>query len=167
MEKKTNVMRLLERAGVAYEPVYYDLGEEEFSGEAVAQLLGVAPQRMYKTLTARGTKRGVLVYMVPAGATLNPGRAAKAAGDKKVELLPVKELPAVTGYHRGEVSPLGMKKVYPVYIHEDALRQESIIVSAGRKGASVAVQASALAALVGAQFAQLTDEENQDMLTLL
>ncbi len=149
---KTNAMRLLEKGGVPYRAVEYDLDGAEFSGEAVARLLGVPAGQVFKTLTARGGRLGVLVFVVPAGAELDLKRAAAAAGDKRVELLPVRELLPVTGYVRGEVSPLGMRRKYPAFIDSSALEWGEILVSAGRGGCSLAVEPRGLARLLQARF---------------
>lgn len=107
---KTNAMRMLETTGIVYTPVFYDLGKEEFSGLAVSRLTGIPPEQSFKSLTAKGAKRGYLVFVIPVDAELDLKKAAAAAGDKSVEMLYLKDLQSVTGYQRGEVSPLGMKK---------------------------------------------------------
>lgn len=155
-EAKTNAMRMLERVKIPYKPVYYDLGGAEFSGQAVAELTGIPESRSFKTLTARGARRGILVFVIPVDRELDLKKAAAAAGDKSVELLPVKELITVTGYERGAVSPLGMKKAYPTYIDDTALGFDEIAVSAGKKGASLVVAPGGLEKAAGAAFAGLT-----------
>jgi Cys-tRNA(Pro)/Cys-tRNA(Cys) deacylase len=153
--KKTNAMRLLEQAGIAYEPLAYDLGDTPFSGEAVSRVTGIPAHLMVKTLTTRGTKKGVLIFVLPVDAELDLKKAAQAAGDKAVELVAVKDLPAITGYRRGEVSPIGMKKRYPITIDAGVEALEHMYVSAGKKGASVAVDPRALAAFLGATFTDI------------
>ena len=152
---KTNAMRLLERAKIAYTPVYYDLGDTEFSGEAVAALTGIPPAQSFKTLCAKGDRRGVLVFVVPVNAELNLKLAALAAGEKRIELLPTKDLLAHTGYVRGCVSPLGMKKAYPTFIDETARAFDTIAVSAGAKGTSLLVAPDALSGCIRTEFAAL------------
>ncbi|MDL2259026.1 Cys-tRNA(Pro) deacylase [Eubacteriales bacterium OttesenSCG-928-K08] len=152
---KTNAMRMLERAKIAYEPVYYDLGDEEFSGEAVSALTGIPEKQSFKTLCANGDKQGLLVFVVPVSNELDLKAAASAAGEKRVEMLPTKNLVALTGYQRGCVSPLGMKKQYPTFIDESAAGFDKIAVSAGAKGASLLVNPSELAAHLGAAFAKI------------
>lgn len=154
-QAKTNAMRMLERAKIAYQPVYYDLGEEEFSGEAVSALTGIQPERSFKTLCARGDKRGVMVFVVPVSGELSLKAAAKAAGDKRVEMVHSKDLLGLTGYVRGCVSPIGMKKQYPTFIDESATKFESIAVSAGAKGCSLLVSPGELAGYLRAGFAGL------------
>lgn len=154
---KTNAMRMLERAKIPYEPVYYDLGDTEFSGEAVAALTGIEPARSFKTLCARGEKKGILVFIVPVSGELQLKAAAKAAGDKRVEMVPGKELLGLTGYIRGCVSPIGMKKQYPTFLDASAQGFETIAISAGAKGASLLVSPQALAGYLPAAFAQLVE----------
>ncbi|HWQ50983.1 MAG TPA: YbaK/EbsC family protein [Terriglobales bacterium] len=155
---KTNVLRLLEAAGIACEPLYYDLGEAEFSGEAVRDSLGLEEGRSFKTLCAKGESGRALVFVVPVEASLDLKKAAKAAGEKKLALLPLKELRDLTGYERGAVSPVGMKKLYPTFIDETAILFDTIAVSAGAKGVSVFVAPEELRAFVAAQFADITEQ---------
>ena len=157
-EVKTNAMRMLERAGVPYTPVYYDLGEETFSGEAVSVLTGIPPEQSFKTLCARGERKGVMVFVIPVSGELDVKAAASAAGDKRIELIHVKDLLGLTGYVRGGVSPVGMKKQYPTYIEETALRFDRIAVSGGQKGCTVLVSPQQLLTLLGASTARLLRE---------
>ena len=159
-ETKTNAMRMLERAGVPYAPVYYDLGEEEFSGEAVSELTGIPPEQSFKTLCARGERRGVLVFVVPVSGELDLKAAAVAAGDKRVELIHVKELLSLTGYVRGGVSPVGMKKQYPTFFDEQALLFETIAISGGQRGCTMLVSPKLLLSLLGASTAPLLRQEH-------
>ena len=155
MKSKTNVMRILEQAQVAYESIEYDLGVQDFSGEKVAEILGVCPEVMFKTLTGNGMKNGVGIYLIPVDHELNLKYAASALKDKKVEMIPVKELLSVTGYLRGEVSPIGMKKKYPIFIDDSALSLEKIIVSGGKKGSSILINSKELAEFLQAFFVPL------------
>lgn len=157
-EVKTNAMRMLERAGIPYTPVYYDLGEETFSGEAVSVLTGIPPEQSFKTLCARGERKGVLVFVIPVSGELDVKAAALAAGDKRIELIHVKDLLGLTGYVRGGVSPVGMKKQYPTYLEETALRFERIAISGGQKGCTVLVSPQQLLTLLGASTARLLRE---------
>ena len=154
-EIKTNAMRMLERAGIPYTPVYYDMGEEEFSGEAVSRLTGINTEQSFKTLCARGDRRGILVFVIPVAGELDLKAAAAAAGDKRVELTHVNELLALTGYVRGGVSPVGMKKQYPTYFDETALLFDAIAISAGQKGCTLLVEPGALIDYLGAETAAL------------
>ncbi len=155
-EKKTNAMRMLEEAGIVFEALFYELEDEAFSGEAVSALLGIPAEQCFKTLCARGTKRGPLVFVIPVSSELDLKAAAAAAGDKAVEMVHARELFALTGYVRGGVSPVGMKKMYPTYIDETAQLFETISLSGGAKGCSLIVDPEHVAAYIGAEFALLT-----------
>lgn len=154
-EMKTNAMRLLDKGKVPYQPLYYDLGDTPFSGEAVCRALGLDPAGSFKTLCARGERRGVAVFVIPIAGELDLKAAARALGDKAVTLAAVRELPALTGYERGAVSPVGMKKRYPVFIDQSARARGTIEISGGMKGVSLMLDAGALAAFLGARFAPL------------
>jgi Cys-tRNA(Pro)/Cys-tRNA(Cys) deacylase len=153
--QKTNAMRMLERAGVPYRPIYYEIADEEFSGPAVSVLTGIEPERSFKTLCARGDKLGVLVFVIPVDGELDLKAAAVAAGDKRVELVHVKDLPALTGYVRGGVSPVGMKKSYPTFFDEAALLFDEIAVSGGAKGCTLLAEPQTLLNVLGAHTAPL------------
>ncbi len=154
--QKTNGMRILENHKIEYRPIYYDLGEVEFSGMAVSKATGIPAGQCYKTLTAKGQKKGFLVFVIPVDAELDLKKAALAAEDKNVEMLHQKDLLSVTGYQRGEVSPLGMKKDYPVYLDETMILYDEVAISAGKKGVSVLVDPEKLSTLFGTMFADLT-----------
>ena len=154
----TNAMRLLTKAHVAFEPLYYDLGEEAFSGEAVCRVLGTDERSSFKTLCARGERKGVAVFVVPIAGELNLKRAAKALGDKAVTLTPVRELSALTGYERGGVSPIGMKKRYPTFIDGSAQAFDQIRISGGLKGVSLRLNPDDLLRFLGAAFAPLCSD---------
>ncbi|MDD4076185.1 MAG: aminoacyl-tRNA deacylase [Eubacteriales bacterium] len=157
-ESKTNAMRQLDTAGIAYTPLYYDLGDRVFSGEAVCELLGVSADESFKTLCARGERNGVAVFVIPVSGELDLKKAAAAMGDKGVALVPVKELKDLTGYERGGVSPIGMKKAYPTFFDETAQLFDYIEVSGGVKGCSLRVEPEPLAAFLCAVFVPLTME---------
>lgn len=155
-EEKTNVMRMLEQAGVAYVPHSYPHGKEPVDGVTVAGILGMSPQRVFKTLVARGASGQICVFVIPADGTLDLKKAAHAAGEKHVSMLHVNELQKHTDYVRGGCSPVGMKKTYPTFVEETAQLWDTILVSAGRIGAQVEVCADALLPLCGGQYADLT-----------
>lgn len=155
---KTNAMRLLERAGIDYETVTYDLADQPFSGEAVSELTGIPCEQSFKTLCARGERKGVLVFVVPVSGELDLRAAATAAGDKRVELLPTAQLVPLTGYERGGVSPVGMKKTYPTVFDETAQLFERIAISGGMKGITLLVDPLKVAQYLGASFAPLSRE---------
>lgn len=153
---KTNAMRLLEKAGVPFRTAEYPWDESDLSGVHAAAALGMAPETVFKTLVARGDKTGPLVFCIPVAETLDLRKAALASGDKRVELVPLKELLGLTGYVRGGCSPVGMKKHYPTHIDETAQLFDEIAVSAGMRGEQLILSPLALADFVGASFADLT-----------
>jgi len=153
---KTNVMRLLEQAGVPYTPHYYT-AEAGIDAQSVAKTLGQDPQAVFKTLVTQGKSRALYVFVIPGAATLNLRRAAAACGEKSIEMIPQKSLLPSTGYIHGGCSPIGMRKAYPTYIDETAQLFDTICVSAGRVGAQVELAPDALCGMVGAKYAELTD----------
>lgn len=128
---KTNAMRLMDAAGISYRAVEYAYDENDLGGQHVAQITGMDPDQVFKTLVARGERRGILVFCIPVSCTLDLKKAAQAAGDKKVEMTHMKELLTLTGYIRGGCSPVGMKKKYPTFMDETALLYDEIAVSGG------------------------------------
>ena len=159
-EEKTNVMRILDQKKIPYTARFYEEGEgpegtREY-GVHVAQALGQDPARGFKTLVARGASKGIYVFEVPVAETLDLKKAARAVGEKSVELLPLAQLNAVTGYVRGGCSPVGMKKQYPVVFDASAAELDRVYISAGRIGAQVEVSAPELLALLRAQTADIT-----------
>ena len=152
----TNAMRELAAAGIDFGTSSYEWSEDDLSGTHGAEMLGIDPAIMFKTLVTRGERRGVLVFCVPVAAELDLKKCAAAAGDKRVEMIHVKELLALTGYVRGGCSPVGMKKLYPTYIDESAALCEKIYVSAGARGQQIIVAPDELAKFIGAKFADLT-----------
>lgn len=154
-EEKTNVMRMLEQAGVPYTPHGYPHGKEPVDGVTVAGILGRDPQQVFKTLVTRGASGEFCVFVIPADGTLDLKKAARAAGEKSVEMIHVNELSKVTGYIRGGCSPIGMKKPYPTFVEETAQLWDTILVSAGRIGAQVELKADSLLTMCGGQYADL------------
>ena len=137
-EQKTNVMRLLEQAGVAYTPHTYEWdGKTAPDGATVARGMGVDPGMVFKTLVAKGASGGYYVFDVPVEASLDLKKAAKAAGEKSIEMLHLKELFPLTGYVHGGCSPLGMKKKFPTVFDETCILYDTIYVSAGKIGFQV------------------------------
>ena len=153
----TNAMRLLKQANIPFETSEYAVDESDLSGVHAAEALGVEPDRVFKTLVARGAKGAPHVFVIPVAEELDLKKCAAAVGEKKVEMIHVKELPTLTGYIHGGCSPLGMKKPFPTFIDEIALISERFRCSAGRRGVQVEVNAEALAALIGAEFADITE----------
>ena len=153
-EDKTNVMRLLEQAGIDYTPHYYD--PDQTQGTLIASLLGEAESSVFKTLVTTSAPRTYFVFVIPVAETLDLKKAARAAGVKSIAMLPQKELLPLTGYVHGGCSPIGMKKPFPTFIDETALISDAFFCSAGRRGAQVELSAEALADYIGAEFADLT-----------
>lgn len=153
---KTNVMRLLDQAGIPYEPRFYDAGTTD--GKTIASILGEAGECVFKTLVTESGKGEHFVFVISVDNTLDLRKAAKAAGVKSVAMLPQKQLLPLTGYVHGGCSPVGMKKPLPTFIDETALITDAFFCSAGRRGAQIRVDVRALAEYVGAQFADLTEE---------
>ena len=152
---KTNVMRLLDAAKIAYEAKEYPVDENDLSGSHAADLMGVDHGSVFKTLVLRGEKTGYMVCCIPVDGEVDLKKAARAAGDKKVEMLPMKELLPTTGYIRGGCSPIGMKKKFPTYIEETAQIFDKISISAGQRGVQVILNPEELAKYVDAQFVAL------------
>lgn len=157
-EEKTNVMRLLDQKKVPYTPHQYPHGAGPVDAETVAALIGADLSAAYKTLVTRGASGAHFVFVVPAGAELDLKKAARAAGEKSVALIPVKDITPLTGYVRGGCSPLGMKKRLGTFIDARAEAREALIVSAGRVGYQVELNPAALAALAGADFCDIIKE---------
>ena len=156
MAKKTNAVRLVEQARIPCREHFYEFDENDLSGLHAAEALGRDPEEVFKTLVARGAKTGINVFCIPVCCELDLKKAAKAAGDKNMELIAVKELLALTGYIRGGCSPVGMKKKYPTYFDETCELYDTIAVSAGERGHQMVLPPLALAELVEAQLADLT-----------
>lgn len=154
---KTNAMRLLDAANIPFTLFEYPSDDPKQTAEDVARYVGLPPEQVFKTLTVRGEKRGILVFCIPANASLNLKKAAAAAGDKKLEMLPQKELLGATGYIHGGCSPIGMKKKYPTYLDETCILFDEITVSAGARGAQLLIGVDALIGYVGAAVADVID----------
>ena len=156
MSAKTNAIRLVEKAGIPYEERFYEYDESDLSGIHAAQVLGMPEEQVFKTLVARGERTGINVFCIPVCCELDLKKAAKAAGDKNMELIHVKELLGLTGYIRGGCSPVGMKKKYPTYIDELCQLSDTIALSAGERGHQIIVPPLPIAALLDAKLADLT-----------
>jgi Cys-tRNA(Pro)/Cys-tRNA(Cys) deacylase len=151
VKTKTNAARLLDQAGVRYELRDYPVDEADLSAPHVAAALGLPPEQVFKTLVARGDRGGVLLAVIPGSTELDLKALAAASGNKKVELVPVKEVLGLTGYIRGGVSPVGTRKPYPVYLDETADLWDFISVSAGLRGCQLLVAPDDLVRVVDAQ----------------
>ena len=131
---KTNAARMLDRLGIPYELLTYPVDESDLSATHVAEVTGIPLERIYKTLVVRGDRTGVFMAVVPGAGELDLKAAAAASGNKRAEMVHLKEVFDLTGYVRGGCSPLGTKKPYPVYCDESILHHEHVCVSAGRRG---------------------------------
>jgi Cys-tRNA(Pro)/Cys-tRNA(Cys) deacylase len=134
---KTNAMRILDAKKVSYEMLTYDNKDGKIDGVSVAEKIGRDPKEVFKTLVAQGASKNIFVYIVPVAEELDLKKAAKAAGEKNIEMLPVKDIQKWTGYIRGGCSPIGMKKEYSTFIDESAKSLESMIVSGGKIGVQI------------------------------
>ena len=149
-------MRRLDAAKIPYQILEYEVDENDLSGMHIAEQLGFPPERMFKTLVAKGDKTGPLVFCIPVAAEIDLKRAASITGNKRIEMIHVKDLLALTGYIRGGVSPIGMKKAFPTYVDESVLQFEQITVSSGTRGAQLLLSREALIPFIGAKTAYLT-----------
>ena len=158
--EKTNAARLLDKAGVSYKLIPYEFDENDLAAQHVADSLGQDIARVLKTLVLHGDRTGHVVCVVPGNAEVDLKALAKASGNKKVEMIPMKDLLSVTGYIRGGCSPVGMKKRFPTYFHTTALDFETIYVSAGVRGLQIEIAPADLIGFVGATVASVaTDPE--------
>ena len=158
-EAKTNAMRMLDRAKVPYRVYTYDHSDGKIDGVSVAQKLGQDVNAVFKTLVTRGHSGGYFVFVLPVAQELDLKKAAKAVGEKSVEMIHVAEINKVTGYIRGGCSPVGMKKLYPTVFHETALDYDTIYISAGKIGAQVELAPQALLELLRGQTADIIVKE--------
>ena len=152
---KTNAARLLDRAKITYELIPYEVDENDLAAAHVAEQLGEDIEQVFKTLVLQGDKSGYFVCVIPGDQEVDLKLAAKASGNKKADLIPMKELLPVTGYIRGGCSPIGMKKPFPTFIHESCLLFEYIYIRAGVRGVQVRISPGDLVTFVGARVCKL------------
>ena len=152
---KTNAIRILESKNISFDIKEYEIDENDLSGESVAEKIGANQEEVFKTLVAKGDKTGYCVFCIPVNFELNLKKAAKASGNKSVELIKVKELFPLTGYVRGGCSPIGMKKLFPTYIDETAQLFDKIFISAGVRGMQIHINPEDLKNLIDAKFFDL------------
>ena len=155
MASKTNAVRLVIQAGYTCKEAFYEYDENDLNGNHAAVAIGFPPEQVFKTLVARGPRSGIHVFCIPVCCELDLKKAAKAAGDKSIELVAVKELLGLTGYIRGGCSPVGMKKRYPTHIDETCILYDEIAVSAGERGHQMIVPHEAIVALTDASMDDL------------
>jgi len=152
---KTNAARILDAAGVSYELREFPVDESDLSAPHAAEALGLPPHQVFKTLVARGDRTGVLLAIIPGDTELNLKALAAASGNRKVELVAVKEVLGLTGYIRGGVSPIGGKKSYPAYLDHTAIGWDRIAMSAGVRGCQMLLNPEDLARVIGATLAEI------------
>ncbi len=131
---KTNAARLLDQLKIAYELIPYEVDENDLGAQHIAEQLGQPIEQLFKTLVLRGDKTGLVVCVIPGAAEVDLKKAAKVTGNKKLEMIHVKELQPLTGYIRGGCSPIGMKKPLPTWFHESVMQYDTVYCSAGQRG---------------------------------
>lgn len=156
MAGKTIAARMLDQMKIDYELREYEWSEDELDAVSVARKVGLPADQVFKTLVTEGDKTGVLVACIPGDAELDLKALAAVSGNKKVDMVPVKEIQGLTGYIRGGVSPLGMKKQYPFYLDETAEIIDQMAVSAGQRGLQIVLSGPDLVRATGAKLAALT-----------
>lgn len=154
-EVKTNAMRILDKHHISYEIIQYEC-DTFIDGLHTAEKTGAPVEQSFKTLVAQGKSRQYYVFVVPIAEEVQLKQAAKAVGEKSIELIPVKEITKVTGYVRGGCSPLGMKKQFPTIIHKSAEAFDKIYISGGRIGTTICLNPQELAQVTGARFEPIT-----------
>ena len=157
MKNKTNAMRRLDAAKIPYEVFEYAVDESDLSGGHIADEIGLAHEMVFKTLVAKGDKTGPVVFCMPVDLEVDLKKAARVTGNKRIEMIHVKDLLALTGYIRGGCSPIGMKKQFPTYVHQTAENFERITVSAGMRGAQLLLRVSDLLSFTRATLADLAE----------
>jgi Cys-tRNA(Pro)/Cys-tRNA(Cys) deacylase len=156
--KKTNAARILDSMKIKYELKEYQVDESDLGAANVAKKVGVPLEQVFKTLVARGDKSGILVACIPGGNELDLRALSSISGNKKIEMVHLKEIQPLTGYIRGGVSPIGMKKTYPVFIDESAFLYEYIMISAGARGNQIIINPNDLVQVVGANSGNISNE---------
>ena len=152
---KTNAMRILDKKKVNYEVLSYDNKDGKIDGISVAEKIGKDPQVVYKTLVTIGHSKNYYVFVIPVCEEIDMKKAAKAANEKSIEMINVKDINKVTGYIRGGCSPVGMKKEYKTFINESAKNNEEIVVSAGKIGFQIVLKIEDLEAIIDFKYSDL------------
>ena len=155
-QKKTNAERLLEAAKINFEAIEYKVDPNDLSGEHIAREIGISPSQMFKTLVLKGEKNGHVVCCISTDKELDLKKVASQAGEKKIEMIPEKQLLATTGYIRGGCSPVGMKKQFPTVIDETIFLCETMIFSAGKVGYQVEMTPETLSQMISYSIADVT-----------
>lgn len=155
--KKTNAARLLDAKGISYDLTEYEVDENDLSATTLAKKIGQDVEQIFKTLVLRGDKTGVFVCVIPGNAEVDLKKAAKVSGNKNCAMVQQKELLGLTGYIRGGCSPLGMKKPYPIYIHETCQLFDQIYISAGQRGLQIKLNPEDLIKMVDAEVCEVIE----------
>jgi Cys-tRNA(Pro)/Cys-tRNA(Cys) deacylase len=153
---KTNAMRILDAKKIAYEVLTYDNKDGKIDGVSVAAKVGKKPREVYKTLVTQGASKELFVFVIPVEEELDLKKCANLAGEKKVEMIPVKDIQKWTGYIRGGCSPVGMKKEYKTFLDESSQELQTIVVSGGKIGVQIVVSPESLKDVTDSVFADLT-----------
>ena len=156
--EKTNAARLLDKAKISYNLIPYEFDENDLAAQHVADSLGQDIAKVFKTLVLHGDKTGYIVCVIPGDKEVDLKALAKVSGNKKVEMIPMKDLLSVTGYIRGGCSPIGMKKRFPTFFHSSATEHDIIYVSAGVRGLQVEINPKDLISYVQATVADVATE---------
>jgi len=155
---KTNAMRMLDKAKIKYEALEYSYDDNDLSGVTIANSVGLPCEMVFKTLVAKGDKTGPIVMCIPVDKEIDLKKAASVTGNKKLEMIHVKDLLSLTGYIRGGCSPIGMKKKFATYIEKSAENFDKITVSAGIKGCQLLLEVKALVEYTDAALCNITAE---------
>ena len=159
MAEKTNAARILDRKGIKYQLIEYQVDPDDLSATHVAETLGEPVDKVYKTLVLRGDKSGIFVAIIAADKEIDLKKAAKASGNKKAEMIAMKELLPLTGYIRGGCTALGMKKNYPIFLSKEAVNFKEIYVSGGKRGLQILLSPIDLKNAVEATLSDLIKSE--------
>lgn len=155
--KKTNAARILDAKGISYELAEYEVNENDLSAVSLAKKIGQDVEQIFKTLVLRGDKTGVFVCVIPGSTEVNLKKAAKISGNKNCAMVHQKELLGLTGYIRGGCSPLGMKKPYPIFLHETCILFDLIFISAGQRGLQLKLSPEDLIRMTNAVVCDVAD----------
>lgn len=155
--EKTNAARLLDKAGIGYCLIPYEFDENDLAAQHVAESLGQPIERIFKTLVLHGDRSGYIVCVIPGNGEVNLKALAKVSGNKKVEMIAMKDLLGVTGYIRGGCSPIGMKKKFPTFFHSTATEHQTIYISAGVRGLQIEIAPEDLIRFVGGHVCDVAD----------
>jgi len=156
---KTNAMRMLDKAKIAYKPIEYTVDDNDLSGVTIAKSIGLDCNMVFKTLVAKGDKTGPIVMCIPVDKEIDLKKAASVTGNKKIEMIHVKDLLGLTGYIRGGCSPIGMKKKFPTFFNDTCNSLDEMTVSAGIKGCQLLLKRKELVDFTGAVLCDLIKEE--------